>query len=100
VSTVVKRALVGRPLANAEEQRTRLPKRIGLAVFASDAISSTAYATEEILVILLPVAGLAALDSVGAHLGGGRGPAGDRHHQLPADHPRLPRRGRRVRRRA
>jgi amino acid transporter len=61
VSTVVKRVLVGRPLANADEHRTRLPKRIGLAVFASDAISSTAYATEEILVILLPVAGLAAL---------------------------------------
>lgn len=56
----VKRALIGRPLANAEEGEQRLPKRLGLAVFASDAISSTAYATEEILFILVPVAGLAA----------------------------------------
>ena len=57
----VKRLLLGRPLATHEEQAQRLPKRIGLAVFASDAISSTAYATEEILLILVPVAGLAAL---------------------------------------
>ncbi|HUG84622.1 MAG TPA: APC family permease [Euzebya sp.] len=56
----VKRALIGRPLANAEEVEQRLPKRLGLAVFASDAISSTAYATEEILFILVPFAGLAA----------------------------------------
>ncbi|MFA9431859.1 APC family permease [Egicoccus sp. AB-alg2] len=61
MTSLVKRLLVGRPLATAEEYRTRLPKRIGLAVFASDAISSTAYATEEILFILVPVAGLAAL---------------------------------------
>jgi amino acid transporter len=56
-----KRLLLGRPLATHEEHEQRLPKRIGLAVFASDAISSTAYATEEILLILVPVAGLAAL---------------------------------------
>jgi amino acid transporter len=62
VSTLVKRILVGRPFATHEEGRTRLPKRIGLAVFSSDAISSTAYATEEILFILVPVAGLVALD--------------------------------------
>jgi polysaccharide pyruvyl transferase WcaK-like protein len=46
MTSLAKRLLVGRPLATAEEYRTRLPKRIGLAVFASDAISSTAYATE------------------------------------------------------
>lgn len=57
----LKRVLVGRPLATSEEGEQRLPKRLGLAVFASDAISSTAYATEEILFILVPVAGLAAL---------------------------------------
>ena len=56
-----KRLLLGRPLATHEEHEQRLSKRIGLAVFASDAISSTAYATEEILLILVPVAGLAAL---------------------------------------
>ena len=59
--STVKRLLLGRPLATHEEHAQRLPKRIGLAVFASDAISSTAYATEEILLILVPVAGLAAL---------------------------------------
>jgi amino acid transporter len=56
----VKRALIGRPLATADEGAHRLPKRLGLPVFASDAISSTAYATEEILLILVPFAGLAA----------------------------------------
>ncbi|HEX9767102.1 MAG TPA: APC family permease [Nitriliruptorales bacterium] len=57
----IKNLLIGRPLATSEEHGQRLPKRLGLAVFASDAISSTAYATEEILFILVPVAGLAAL---------------------------------------
>ncbi len=57
-----KRLLVGAPLATAEEQHTRLGRPTALAVFASDAISSTAYATEEILLVLMPVAGLAALD--------------------------------------
>jgi amino acid transporter len=57
----VKRLLLGRRLATTEEHLHRLPKRLGLAVFASDAISSTAYATEEILLILVPVAGIAAL---------------------------------------
>lgn len=58
---MVKRLLLGRPLATREEHEQRLPKRLGLAVFASDAISSTAYASEEILFILVPIAGLAAL---------------------------------------
>ena len=59
--SMLKRVLLGRPLATDEEHRQRLPKRLGLAVFASDAISSTAYASEEILLILVPVAGMAAL---------------------------------------
>ncbi len=46
-----KRVLVGRPLATAEAEHQRLPKRIALATFSSDAISSTAYATEEILFV-------------------------------------------------
>lgn len=58
----LKEHLLGRPLATYEEPHERLPKRLGLAVFASDAISSTAYATEEILIILIPVAALAALN--------------------------------------
>jgi amino acid transporter len=49
--SVVKRVLLGRPLATTEQEHQRLPKRIALAVFSSDAISSTAYATEEILFV-------------------------------------------------
>jgi amino acid transporter len=56
--SLVKRFLVGRPLASAEEAHQRLPKTVALPVFASDAISSTAYATEEILLVLVPAAGL------------------------------------------
>jgi amino acid transporter len=52
VLTFAKRVLIGRPLANAEQEHQRLPKRVALATFSSDAISSTAYATEEILHVL------------------------------------------------
>jgi len=48
---ILKRLLVGRPLATTEQEHQRIPKVIGLAVFSSDAISSTAYATEEILFV-------------------------------------------------
>ena len=44
--------LIGRPLQTADASHQTIGKRIGLAVFASDALSSTAYATQEILVIL------------------------------------------------
>lgn len=44
--------LIGRPLATADAPHQTIGKAIGLAVFSSDAISSTAYATQEILVIL------------------------------------------------
>ncbi|HET7488295.1 MAG TPA: APC family permease [Acidimicrobiales bacterium] len=47
----LKRLLVGRPLATAEQEHQRISKVIALAVFSSDAISSTAYATEEILFV-------------------------------------------------
>lgn len=60
--SMAKRLLVGPPLATAEEHQTRLGRPTALSVFASDAVSSTAYATEEILLVLMPVAGLAALD--------------------------------------
>ncbi len=49
---LVKRVLVGRPLATTEAEHQRISKRIALAVFSSDAISSTAYATEEILFVV------------------------------------------------
>src|SRR5256714_1656519 len=61
---VVKRLLLGRPLRSAEQEHQRLIKVIALAIFSSDAISSTAYATEEILHVLVPLAGLAALDDL------------------------------------
>jgi amino acid transporter len=51
VLAFLKRLLVGRPLATAEQEHQRIPKTIALAVFSSDAISSTAYATEEILFV-------------------------------------------------
>jgi amino acid transporter len=51
VSTV-KRLLVGRPMQSDRLGHTLLPKRIALPVFASDALSSVAYATEEILIVL------------------------------------------------
>jgi amino acid transporter len=48
---MLKRVMVGRPLASEEMDHQRIPKWIGLPVFSSDAISSTAYATEEILFV-------------------------------------------------
>jgi len=48
----LKRLLLGRPLAGSEEHGQRLPKSVALATFSSDAISSTAYATEEILFVV------------------------------------------------
>src|SRR3954469_6155074 len=50
--TLAKRVLIGRPLASSEQDHQRLPKTIALATFSSDAISSTAYATEEILFVI------------------------------------------------
>jgi amino acid transporter len=44
--------LIGRPLPTADAPHQTIGKAIGLAVFSSDALSSTAYATQEILVVL------------------------------------------------
>ena len=52
--------LIGRPLQTADAPHQTIGKLIGLAVFASDALSSTAYATQEMLAILL-LAGIGAL---------------------------------------
>jgi amino acid transporter len=59
--SVLKRLLIGRPLASREFEHQRLPKRLALGVFSTDAIASTAFATQEILVVLVPVAGMAAI---------------------------------------
>ena len=48
----IKRLLVGRPIATTEGAHRRLSKPVALATFSADAISSTAYATEEILFVI------------------------------------------------
>ena len=58
--TELKRLLVGQPLETAAQHHQRLRKLIALAVFSSDALSSVAYATEAILVVLV-AAGAGAL---------------------------------------
>src|SRR5438445_5181754 len=49
----LKRALVGAPMPLAQARHERLGKAVALAVFASDPLSSVAYATEEILLVLV-----------------------------------------------
>jgi len=56
----LKRWLVGDPLKSAQAAHQRLSKTIALAIFSSNAISSVAYATEEILLVLV-LAGTAAM---------------------------------------
>ncbi|AIY17285.1 APC family permease [Pimelobacter simplex] len=56
VGDVSKRILLGRKLRSAQLGETLLPKRIALPVFASDALSSVAYAPDEIF-IMLAIAG-------------------------------------------
>jgi amino acid transporter len=58
---VLKRLLVGEPLSTAQARHERLSKATGLAIFASDNLSSVAYASEEILRVLV-IAGPAALN--------------------------------------
>ncbi|HRK20450.1 MAG TPA: APC family permease [Fimbriimonadaceae bacterium] len=55
----LKRILLGRPIHTKHAHHERLPKVFGLPVFASDALSSVAYASEEILIVLV-TGGLAA----------------------------------------
>ncbi len=67
LATAAKRLVVGRPFRSDRLSHTLLPKRIALPVFASDALSSVAYAPEEIF-ITLSVAGVAAF-TLGPWLG-------------------------------
>ena len=57
---LLKRWLVGNPIKTAQAAHERLTKRLALAIFSSNSISSVAYATEEILLVLI-LAGTAAL---------------------------------------
>ncbi|MEZ5237414.1 MAG: amino acid permease [Microthrixaceae bacterium] len=61
MTSTLKRFVLGRPLATQEAEHQRISKKIGLAVFSSDAISSTACATREILLVLVPVGGMAVM---------------------------------------
>jgi amino acid transporter len=60
LSTAARRLVLGRPFRSDRLSHTLLPKRIALPVFASDALSSTAYAPEEIFLVL-SVAGMSAI---------------------------------------
>jgi amino acid transporter len=60
VGYVLKRVLLGRPMVNEQLKSERLSNPTALGVLSSDAMSSTAYGSEEMLIELLPAAGLAA----------------------------------------
>ena len=59
-NVALKRVLVGRPLASHKAEHQLLPKFLALPVFSSDALSSNAYATEEMMLVLV-AAGAGAL---------------------------------------
>ena len=59
IADAAKRLLLGRPVRSEHLGHTLLPKRVALPVFASDALSSVAYAPDEIL-LTLALAGLSA----------------------------------------
>ena len=56
----IKRAMVGKPMTSAQSQHQLLPKWLALPIFCSDPLSSVAYATDEIILVLI-LGGLAAL---------------------------------------
>jgi amino acid transporter len=60
LTRVAKRLVIGRPVASSRLGEATLPKRLALPIFASDALSSVTYATQEII-IMLTIAGLAYL---------------------------------------
>jgi hypothetical protein len=89
-----KRLFLGRPMRSSQLSETLLPKKLAMPVFCSDPLSSVAYATEEILLILA-LAGShfctlrgTSRPSLSPSCGGGR--------LLPADLPGVPERGRRI----
>jgi amino acid transporter len=59
--STVKKFLVGRPISTKAAGHERVSKVVGLAIFSSDAVASSAFATQEILHVLVPVAGMAAI---------------------------------------
>ena len=59
--SMFKRLLIGQPLSSDADEHTRLLKLLALPVFAADALASTAFASQEILAVLWPVAGAASI---------------------------------------
>ncbi|MBI5177826.1 MAG: APC family permease [Nitrospinae bacterium] len=59
MSMSLKTFLIGRPIDTVKEKHERLGKAMGLAVFSSDALSSVAYATEEMLLPLMVLGAVA-----------------------------------------
>ena len=55
-----KRSLLGKPMINADLKHQKLSNTVALGALSPDAISSTAYGPEQIMVELLPAAGMAA----------------------------------------
>src|SRR5213594_2487508 len=55
-ASLLKRLIVGKPMPLAQARHERLSKTVALAVFSSDALSSVAYATEEILLVPISLA--------------------------------------------
>lgn len=60
----IKDILLGRPLKNSELSHEKLSRLWGLPIMASDAVSSVAYAIEEILLVLVPVMGIVACHKI------------------------------------
>src|SRR5687767_15344918 len=52
VPDLLKRLFLGRPMSHGELQHQLLPKTVALPVFSSDPLSSNAYATEELMLVL------------------------------------------------
>jgi amino acid transporter len=64
----VRKVTVGAPISSEHLEEQRLPKTKALAVFSSDALSSSAYATDEILLVLVSAGAGALTHSVGIAL--------------------------------
>ena len=60
----LKNVLLGRPLVSEQLSSERLHKRVAFGVLAPDMVSSSAYGTEEILVIMYPIIGIGAFSLV------------------------------------
>ncbi|MCW1967959.1 MAG: APC family permease [Anaerolineae bacterium] len=64
----LRRILIGNPLRSEEAQHQAIGKVVALAVFASDALSSTAYATQEILIVLAAAAAISGTAVLGTSI--------------------------------